>query len=45
MTPGQRIDIGVRVRGDPAANVSHFTFAVYRAGRIQDAQWVIVVPW
>jgi hypothetical protein len=44
MTPGQRMDIAVRVRGDPAANVSQFTFAVYRAGRIQDAQWVIIVP-
>ena len=44
MAPGQRIDIALRVYGDPAANDSQFTFAVYRAGRIQDAQWVNIVP-
>ena len=42
--PGQRIDMALRVLGDPASSVNEFNFVIFRAGRIENAQWVIKVP-
>jgi hypothetical protein len=42
--PGQQVHIALRVLGDPSPSVDEFYFVIFKAGRINNAQWKITVP-